>query len=159
MRIFVFSDSHGNCTPMLNVLKENVGCYDFVIHLGDYANDTKYIDRTIGVTPSLYVAGNNDYGSTLPATRTVELSGAKIFMCHGHTLNVKSSLDSLYYSALRDGCSVALFGHTHVPFSDNESGILICNPGTVGIASMGAYTYGILDIQDGKPNFKLKVIK
>lgn len=159
MKIYIFSDSHGNCMPMLNVLQNNAGDYDFVIHLGDYSDDTKYIDRTIGITPSLYVSGNNDYGSKFPATRTVELEGVKIFMCHGHTLGVKSSLNSLYYSAVSNSCSVALFGHTHSPFSDDESGILICNPGSIGVASFGAYTYGILEIKDHKTKFNIKVVK
>lgn len=158
MKIFVFSDSHGNCEPMLDVLKRNMELCDFVIHLGDYVEDTKKINHVIGITPSLYVAGNNDYVSSFPLTRTIELCEKKIFMCHGHTLNVKNSLNSLYYSALNENCDVALFGHTHQAFSNNESGILMCNPGSVGIPSHGAYTYGILEITDDKPKFTIKVV-
>lgn len=160
MKILVFSDSHGHTVPMQRALIKYQGRYDYVFHLGDCCEDTKYIEKHIGPMPSLYVAGNNDFTFSgnrdkFPYERTVELGGKKIFMCHGHLLRVKYNMETLYSHVCAAGCSVALFGHTHSPVSKEMNGILLCNPGSIGVPNANRLTFGMLTLDDSRINFEI----
>ena len=41
-------------------------------------------------------------------------------------------LDSLVYAAQEQNCSLALFGHTHLPEYTEMGGVTVINPGTAG---------------------------
>ena len=160
MKIFVFSDSHGNTAPMQRTLIKYRGVYDCIIHLGDCCEDTKSIDKHIGPMPSLYVAGNRDFcfpGSRdkFPYERTVEISGKKIYICHGHLLRVKSEFDTISRHAYSYGCSIALFGHTHVPVFEERNGVFLCNPGSVGVPTANKLSFGILTFDEDNIDFEI----
>ena len=131
MFIAVFSDTHGCRAGMLKAVKENKP--DCVIHLGDGADDVKELERLFPQLPVIAVAGNCDYDSTLPETRTVTLGGLNFFLTHGHRYAVRyGKLDTLLYAAECSGAQFALFGHTHKAFFDEIEGIFVLNPGTAG---------------------------
>ena len=86
MRVIVFSDSHGDVRPMDKALAA-VGGAEAVIHLGDVERDVRYLEKTCGL-PVYAVLGNNDFGAPRLTESVVELGGARIFICHGHTRGV-----------------------------------------------------------------------
>ena len=147
MRVIVFSDSHGDVRPMDKALAA-VGGAEAVIHLGDVERDVRYLEKTCGL-PVYAVLGNNDFGAPRLTESVVELGGARIFICHGHTRGVGRGTESLVLAAESRGCQAALYGHTHRPDDRRERGLLVFNPGSCSRPRMGAATFGVLEIENG----------
>ncbi len=108
-----------------------------IIHLGDGARELyKLIEQNKSNKIFHIVKGNCDFDpiGTLPTSKLLTLpNGLKIFACHGHTFNVKSSIQSLTDHCKNLNVSLALFGHTHVrmlKLNDDPSGIILLNPGS-----------------------------
>lgn len=152
MKIYVFSDSHGNCDTMCRILQEKRGDYDTVIHLGDHCADTRLIEPIIGLTPMISLVGNNDTDIPDPTwgtSCTVELGGMRFYLCHGHRQNVKQTYDILYTEAKRYNCCGVLFGHTHLPACETRENVTIFNPGSIGSPIFGRRpSYGVLTIEE-----------
>ncbi len=148
MKILVISDTHHNIENATKLIKRLNP--DYVLHLGDMCEDSVNLERRFQQKIIVSVLGNNDYfNKTYPLERCFSLSGKKIFMCHGHKYNVKSSLLSLMYKADEVGADIVLFGHTHIPYLEKSEERLVMNP--------GAYmTYGIIEISDGKIEAKIE---
>ena len=142
MVYYVFSDSHGYSGNMLAVLQKRLP--DELIFLGDGELDLvdvrkKYPDLTIH-----NVRGNCDIASSARLQMVIKSGRKKIFICHGHTMGVKDSLDMLVDSAFTAEANVVLFGHTHVPYTGFSMAMDIMNPGTIG--ECPDPTYGVLSI-------------
>lgn len=137
MRILVLSDSHGDF-PSLKMAVENEKNADAIIFLGDGLNDLSHIENLIRTKPFIAVKGNCDgYLSPYPE-KAVEIFGGKTVYCtHGYKEQVKFGLDKLKTNALYNDAEIALFGHTHVPFSSYENGLYLLNPGSVRQNSCG----------------------
>ena len=157
-RILVVSDSHAYVPGLERIIDASVKKYgipDFVLHCGDGAPDLLRVEENLrALNPAvnlMAVRGNCDGSSCadIPFERVVEAGGARIFMAHGHRHAVKSTIWVLDDAAKEQNCSIALFGHTHVPFMQMAS-VLILNP---GCAHMGQYLS--LEITDGKPRIHL----
>ncbi len=149
MKAIVFSDSHDRVSLMEDLAKKYLSRIDCIIHLGDCTEDTAAL-RELG-KPLFQVRGNNDYDSLYPLERTVSLSGKRIYMTHGHRQKVYWNTDVLYYTAAQEQADVALFGHTHVPYLENEGGIIIMNPGSISLPRGGSgLTFGFLTVEGGK---------
>ena len=147
MRAAVFSDSHGDVRPMEKALAA-VNGIDAVIHLGDIERDVRWLEQNCGL-PVYAVLGNNDFFSSRPCELTVELGGARLFLCPGHTRGVSRGTEGLIAAAKARGCTAALFGHTHTPVDRTEDGILLFNPGSCSRPRNGRPTFGILEIESG----------
>ena len=160
MRILVISDSHGMDELVMAVynheLKNGLDC---VLHLGDIGAGYENLKAKINCR-MLMVPGNCDYGTTLPQTIVTELGGHKVFMAHGHRYIFGSDTSNLEYAALQNGCDIALFGHTHVPYKCMKDDIFVLNPGSIAIPRQAGYdrTYAIMEIADDgsiKAEFKI----
>lgn len=131
-RVGVFSDSHGDQKALYDLM-EKMGYLDAVCFLGDVSRDAAFLsDLCAGMPnrPPFYgVRGNNDIASMLPDSLIADLGGKRAYLTHGHL--VASPL-SLAYRALENGCQIAMFGHTHIPFFSYEQGVLLLNPGSAG---------------------------
>lgn len=108
------------------------------------------------------VRGNCDFGvpfgpfgEDIPETKVINLGGYRIFIAHGNTLGVKSTLSRLYAEAAANDADIALFGHTHTPHEEyitNESvyflkkPLAVFNPGSLGAYSRA--TFGNLSLSD-----------
>lgn len=149
VRILVFSDSHGDTACMDRAVKA-IKSFDTIIHLGDIDRDARYLEQNYHQYPIYAVQGNNDFCCQRERELTVELGGVKIYMCHGHTRGVHRGTDELLLAAESRGCSVALYGHTHIPNDKTENGILIFNPGSCSRPRTGAPSFGVLEIENGK---------
>ena len=149
-KVLVISDTHGR-TKNLEKILPLVQPIDQLLHLGDVGNDVDYIE-VIAECPCCFVAGNNDFYSTLPRERLIKLNGVPIFMTHGHYHYVNARKDIIRSVAVQREARIALFGHTHVPYLEETEGLLLANPGSLSLPRQADYypTYLILYIgEDG----------
>ena len=148
MKILVISDTH-HMISQAKVLVEKINP-DYVFHLGDMCEDCRNLENAFPRKVIVSVKGNNDFfDRDYPLERCFELGGKKIFMCHGHKYNVKTSLLPITYKGKEVGADIVLFGHTHRAFLDEVDGMTIMNPGSVS-------GYGIIEIIDDKICAKLE---
>lgn len=150
-RFLVVSDTHGRYDVLLRRLDflSELGA-NAIIHLGDCTPDGEFLAKRLDL-PLHAVAGNCDrFGCGYPALDVLETEGVRILLCHGHTLHVKSDTLNLLYAAQERQCSVALFGHTHEPFLETQSGVLLLNPGSLGIPRLTDPSIGLLTVDKGK---------
>ena len=78
-----------------------------------------------------FVAGNNDFFSSLPREKEIMAGNYRVFMTHGHYYYVGSGIEDLKREALARGADVAMFGHTHIPLIEYGDGIVVMNPGSI----------------------------
>lgn len=163
MKILVLSDSHGASHRIERVLSLNKD-YDAVLFLGDGLTDL-YSVPSSGV---ISVRGNCDMsylwkeGAKAPAEQMMTFDGFKFLMVHGHTLSVKSGIESAMRYAYGSGADVLLYGHTHVrceryfPEESEFCGIVTdrpmyaFNPGSIGEPRDGAPSFGVIEIRNGQ---------
>ena len=160
--VLVVSDIHGR-VDKLNKLIEyrqkllKKGEVLNLIFLGDGLDDLFSCARYDSIIVHA-VRGNCDhsvpfgpFGEDIPTEMTLGLCGHKIFIAHGHTLDVKFTKARLYQRAAEVGADITLFGHTHMPLEEyitNErmpslaKPIAVFNPGSLGFGS----TFGNLSL-------------
>ena len=125
-RILVLSDSHGASLSGLLMKAESLGRVDAVFHLGDGYRD---LDGVLTEFPFVFrVAGNCDFSGG-ERECLVPLFGKRFFLTHGHAYHVKSTLSLLKSRACEAEADCVLFGHTHEPYNEYDSGRLYLNPG------------------------------
>ncbi len=142
----MLSDSHGYISSMeraVEAIKPN-----YILHLGDCVRDADKLSQLYPGIPLIGVPGNCDYAPEMEAEKLIELGGVRILMMHGHTRGVKSTILSAVYAAREATADVLLFGHTHEPLVDNDNGLWILNPGTIGAGFRS--TYGVITSENGK---------
>lgn len=150
MKILVFSDSHKSLEKMEEAIEKH--STDRIIFLGDCTEDGEAMKRFFPSKTIMIIKGNNDRFSEFPEKIICEFEGHKILCCHGHIQRVKSGLLRLKYEAKAENCDIALFGHTHLQFAEEDDGILFLNPGAVGFSGK----YALLTLENGKkPQFIL----
>lgn len=119
---------------------------DGIIHLGDCWSDAVRLQRRFPEIPMEQVPGNCDCSMEV-CERILLMEGFRILICHGHTLQVKSSYLPLQLSAQERKVDIALFGHTHKVFYDRHNGVAYLNPGSIGAPGFGIPpSYGILTL-------------
>ena len=146
MRILVFSDTHCCIEPCIKTINNIIGV-DMIIHAGDHDSDAKKLEKLFPTIPIKYVRGNCDFSSS-PSGLTVEIEDKKIFVTHGHLYNVKTEYN---YSTLKEkglsmGADLVVFGHTHIPYCENNGKIILLNPGSVKMSQ----TFGVIEVENGK---------
>ena len=149
MRILVVSDSHGKNENVKKAI-ESAGKIDALIHLGDVGYSYHEIESMSRV-PTYIVAGNTDYIPELKDRMMLMFGEHMIYVTHGHREGVSMGLSTLRYNALQNECDIALYGHTHVPFLDeNPDDVTILNPGSISLPRQDdrKKTYAIIDIDD-----------
>ncbi len=150
MKIGLMSDTHGRHKAIDAALKLS-GKVDLWLHAGDYVDDADYLAHKSGIE-TIFVAGNGDWNSSVPADKYLEIAGKKIFITHGHNYGVKSGLGVLRQAALQKECDCVIFGHSHVYCEAQIDGILFLNPGSVSFPRDGqSGTFAVLEIaEDGR---------
>lgn len=142
MKILVLSDSHGHTQPAQRAIEREMP--DAVVHLGDGWRDAQQLACAFPALRFEQVPGNCDLGRFEPCERLVFFGECPVFLCHGHTLGVKSSLLRATLAARQQGARVLLYGHTHAPLIDFHEGLWIMNPGSI---SPFTGSYGVLTIE------------
>ena len=129
MKILVVSDTHGRMTNFDMVI-EREAPFDRLLHLGDSEDCEDYIEAVCDC-PVEIVAGNCDRALHLQRECVFSLAGHTFFLTHGHNYSVKRGMEKLKEAARQRNADIALFGHTHEPFLQQEDGILFLNPGSL----------------------------
>lgn len=132
-KILVVSDSHGrneNIRKAVERAREIVGKIDAMFHLGDVGTEVTEAYNIAGVATYI-VRGNNDFSSELKAINVIKFGSHTILATHGHMQQVSFTTDRLRYLALENGCDIALFGHTHMPYLEENEDVTILNPGSL----------------------------
>ncbi|MBO4419743.1 MAG: metallophosphoesterase [Oscillospiraceae bacterium] len=148
MKLIIFSDSHRELGHMRDVIEREKP--DYVFHLGDHDADAQQIGREFPTLPVAMVRGNCDGWSDTAEILTLTLGGLRFFLCHGHTLGVKSGCLRAVYAAREQNADVLLFGHTHAPYQlcedrEGQKRLFILNPGSCGYDYSPGYGFFILE--------------
>jgi len=152
LQILIMSDSHGrneNVELAIAQVREEIGEFQMLIHLGD-VGDARELESLAGV-PCYIVRGNTDYDAKLLNANVIEAGGHRIFATHGHLYQVDMRLDLLRFAALENDCDIAMYGHTHVPYLEEDpDDITILNPGSISKPRQAdhRYTYMVMEIDD-----------
>jgi uncharacterized protein len=119
----VISDTHGLLRPEAVAALRGV---DRLIHAGDIGAP-EVLEGLARIAPVQAIRGNNDaaaWAAHLPDTLTIEIGAVTIHVIH----DVKALAAQRLDAAVR----VVVSGHSHVPKSYIEAGILYLNPGSAG---------------------------
>jgi putative phosphoesterase len=153
MRVVVMSDTHAprrwkSCPPLVADWLRQA---DTILHAGDVC--TAVVLRELAqYAPVHAVLGNNDgpdvaqWGA--PATLQIELGGLRVAMIHdsgpaaGRLRRMRAAFPAV---------DLVVFGHSHIPLDQSDSGLRIFNPGSPTDRRRQPHgTLGVLDIVDGK---------
>jgi putative phosphoesterase len=149
MKLLVFSDSHGDINHVRNVIEHIGKEMNSIIHLGDYCEDVKKIQREFPEYLFHYVKGNNDYEKEVPNEKLLHVAGKTLLLTHGHKQRVYWGYQNISYWAEEKGADVVLFGHTHSPVNEMFGQVLLFNPGSISRPRQSNIpTFGILEITD-----------
>ncbi len=123
---------------------------DHILHAGDVV-DPGLLDELSALAPLTVVAGNCDghdvraWGA--PEEATVELGGMLISMTHdsGSKGTRRRAMKQRFPRS-----RVVVFGHSHIPWNEDEDGLLLFNPGSPTWKRQAPFTsMGILWIENG----------
>lgn len=148
-RILVISDSHGRNENVKKAV-DKAGKIDMMIHLGDVGANYPEVERMCGM-PTYLVAGNCDYSDGVLKERVIlTVGGHKIYATHGHRQGVNFGLNNLAYTAMQNDCDIAMYGHTHVPFLDEDGECTVLNPGSISLPRQENHkkTFMIMTVND-----------
>ena len=146
MRVIVISDTHRDFRTLRRIVDKHRGEAGLFLHLGDGARE---IDDLLALYPDLpfeAVRGNCDFASRWPITHVTMAEDVKIFLCHCYTFH---SVGEIAAQARKNGCRIALYGHTHRGDTHYDEGIYVMNPGSPSQPRDGKASYGIIDVTPG----------
>lgn len=154
LKIIVMSDSHGRASAVHRVISLHRDA-DLFLHLGDGEREVQFLMQADPAFAErlLYLKGNCDTGAVVEPTHRQLVHplpfGHSIFAAHGDALQVKFSTARLAYEARKNGCDLALYGHTHVPECRYEDGLYIINPGSLTYPRDGSKaSYALISISE-----------
>lgn len=152
VNIAIVSDTHDDTNMVKCVLeRDNV---DYMIHLGDNADD---VSRILNEFPNLklfYIRGNHDEDPELMAEAIFEICGLKIYATHGHLFDSKLEHYGVIERGKSFGANIVLFGHSHIQKVFEKDGVIVVNPGSLSESRDKniAGSYVLLQILDDKVN-------
>lgn len=81
-------------------------------------------------------------------------------MAHGHCHFVSLGLRDLAETARANGCSVAMFGHTHRPLIEESGGITVINPGSLSFPRQDGRrpSYIVMEAEGGRASYEIRYI-
>lgn len=153
MKIAVISDTHtrGASRQVPSGAWPYLESADHILHAGDVC-DPVLLDELKSLAPLTVVLGNcdgldvRDWGATDAAD--VELGGVRIGMVHdsGPREGRRARMRKLFPDA-----RVVVFGHSHIPWNEDEDGLLLFNPGSATWKRRAPFTsMGLLWIEGGE---------
>ncbi len=153
MRILIISDSHGDTKRFDKAIE--AFSPDAIVHLGDIERDVQYLEDVYPDIPIHAVVGNNDPWVRRESEKVVEFDNVRVFMTHGHLYGVWDRGFRIAKRAEELGCSVALFGHSHIYTDEVFGSVRVFNPGSISRPREGNCSVGIMETENGKFDFAL----
>lgn len=147
MRILIVSDSHGD----RNYIDEAITRVepDQILHLGDAQGDEDHF-AAVGGCPVTVVRGNCDTDLSIPLEREITIGPRKILMAHGHMYGGSPGTiePRMVKKARQDGCSIVMYGHTHIPVLHETPELTVLNPGSIARPRQDGrkHTYLVMEI-------------
>ena len=133
-------------------MPEGLGPYlqsaDLILHAGDLM-DPALLDELAGYAPVRAVRGNLDPPDLdLPETLEFDFGGIRVAMIHdsGRKQGRRRRLRRRF-----PGARVVIFGHSHIPFLEDESGLMLLNPGSpTDRRRQPRHTFALLHAEGGR---------
>lgn len=129
---------------------------DLILHAGDLM-DPVLLDELAAYAPVRAVRGNLDPpDARLPETLEFEYGGARIAMIHdsGPKKGRRNRMRRRFPEA-----RIVVFGHSHIPWLEDEDGLMLLNPGSpTDKRREPDYTFALLKVEDGKPSAEIVVL-
>jgi hypothetical protein len=121
---------------------------DLVLHAGDLIGSSVLEELSAYNAPAHAVRGNVDMpGLDLPEALQLDFGGARIAMVHdsGRKEGRRKRLGKRFPEA-----RVVVFGHSHIPFLEDENGLLLLNPGSpTDKRRQPEHTFALLRSEEG----------
>lgn len=152
MKVAVISDTHttGSSRPVPEGAWPYLESADHILHAGDVV-EPSLLDELKALAPLTVVMGNCDgwdikeWGAT--DTAEVELGGVKIAMVHDS--GPRDGRRARMKRAFPDA-RVVVFGHSHLPWNEDDGDLLLFNPGSATWKRQAPTTsMGLLWIDNG----------
>jgi hypothetical protein len=121
---------------------------DLILHAGDlFVEDVLY--EMEAYAPVRAVKGNVDgWNVRLPETLEFAVGNVPVAMIHDSG-SKKGRRNRMRRRFL--GARVVVFGHSHIPWLDDEDGLMLLNPGSpTDKRRQPDYTFGLLVVEDGE---------
>ncbi|HZK43468.1 MAG TPA: metallophosphoesterase [Syntrophomonadaceae bacterium] len=148
-KVALVGDTHGNTLKIRKVLKPLQ--IDHILFTGDLYSDAKVLSARINASFDGVLGNCDNPNQDAQEEKVIEIADKRIYLTHGHRYNVKKDLSSLYYRAKEINADIVVYGHTHMPKSENIEGILFINPGSPSQPRGGANaSFAILEWSEGK---------
>ena len=129
---------------------------DLILHAGDLL-DPKLLDELALYAPVRAVKGNVDPPEVdLPETLEFDFGGARVAMIHdsGRREGRRRRLARRFPEA-----RVIVFGHSHIPFLEDEDGLFLLNPGSpTDKRRQPEHTFALLRIERGEVRAEILVL-
>ena len=119
---------------------------DLILHAGDLM-DPALLEELAAYAPVEAVRGNMD-PEGLPGTREFGFGGARICMVHdsGPKKGRRARMRRRFPEA-----RVVVFGHSHIPFLEDEDGLMLLNPGSpTDRRRQPRHTFALLRAEGGR---------
>jgi len=121
---------------------------DLILHAGDLMDPT-LLDDMAAHAPVLAVRGNLDPpAARLPEVLRFEFGGVRIAMIHdsGRKKGRRNRMKRRFPDA-----RVVVFGHSHIPWLEDEEGLLLLNPGSpTDRRRQPEHTFALLRVDGGE---------
>ncbi|HZG64810.1 MAG TPA: metallophosphoesterase family protein [Rubrobacteraceae bacterium] len=121
---------------------------DLVLHAGDLIGPSVLEELSAYNAPAHAVRGNVDMpGLDLPEALQLDFGGARIAMIHdsGRKEGRRERVGKRFPEA-----RVVVFGHSHIPFLEDENGLLLLNPGSpTDKRRQPEHTFALLRSEEG----------
>jgi putative phosphoesterase len=129
-------------------LLPHLGRADLILHAGDLMDPTLLHDLA-AYAPVRAVRGNLDPPEIgLPEVLRFEIGGVRIAMIHdsGPKRGRRNRMRRRF-----PGARVVVFGHSHIPWHEDEEGLLLLNPGSpTDRRRQPDHTFALLWAEDGE---------
>lgn len=159
-RIGVLSDTHipRKAHRVPDAALRHFEGVELILHAGDLST-LAVVDQLAAYAPVEAVQGNveePEVVAALPITREIVIGGCAIGLVHilgersRHAQNARAE-----FPAAR----VVVFGHSHIPYVEDNNGLFLLNPGSAtDRRHQPACTIALLTIEDGIPRAEIVVI-
>ena len=156
-RIGVLSDTHlpTRARRVPEAALRHFEQVELILHAGDLST-LAALDQLEAYAPVIAVQGNvesPEVVARLPISREIVVGGCAIGLVHilGERAQHRRNARFTFPTA-----RVVVFGHSHIPYSDDADGLLLLNPGSATDRRTQPHcTIALLTITDGQPSAEI----